>query len=380
MSHNKGRISGLFFMLGNHAVAEGAIAAGCMFFAAYPITPASEIAERMAERMPEIYPPGRFIQMEDEIGSIFALTGASLAGAKAMTATSSAGYNYMQEGIGYAVTVEAPCVIVDVPRTRQDIQPSHADVMQVKWGTSGDYEIICLAPGSVQEAFDLTIEAFNLAEKYRNPVVVHLDANIAHMRGKLEIPQPEEIELIERKTPTVPPEEYLPFKADEDGIPPMTKFGDGYRVLYTFNPHNERGKILWDPETYQTLYNRITWKITKDRDKLAKFETWQLDDADLVVIAYGSEGGPARVAVEQARAEGIKAGYLRLLTLWPTPNGMLERIAETVNTILVPEMNLGKYIQEVERICCSTAKVISLSKNNGMLHTSQEIFEAIRRN
>jgi len=370
-------------MLGNHAVAEGAIAAGCNVFAAYPITPASEIAERLAERMPEVDPPGRFIQMEDEIGSIFALSGASMAGAKVMTATSSAGFNYMQEGIGYAVTIEAPCVIVDVPRCRQDILPSHADVMQVRWGVSGDYEIIVLAPGSVQEAFDLTIEAFNLAEKYRNPVIVHLDANIAHMRGKLVIPEPEEIKLIQRKTPTVSPEEYLPFKGDADGVPPMSKFGDGYHVLYTFNPHSEAGKILGGPsfpDEYQKMYDRITWKIAKDRDKLAKTDIRHLDDAELAVVVYGSEGGPSEVAVQQARADGRKVAHVRLLTIWPTPNGVLERVAETVNKILVPEMNLGKYVREVQRICGSRAEVISLPKNNGLMHTTQEILDAIRRN
>ena len=364
-------------MLGNHAVAEGAIAARCNVFAAYPITPASEIAERMAERMPEVDPPGRFIQMEDEIGSIYALTGVSLAGGKAMTATSSAGFNYMLEGIGYAVTVETPCVIVDVPRARQDILPSHSDVMQVKYGPSGDTEMIVLAPGNVQEAFDLTIEAFNIAEQYRNPTIVHLDANIAHMRGKIMIPEPDDIKLVDRKAPTVPPEEYLPFKPDADGVPPMSKFGEKYHVLYTFNPHDEAGRITMDD--YENLMHRLSWKITKDRDKLAKTEIKYLDDADLAVVSYGSVGGPSEVAVEQAREEGLKIAHVRLLTLWPTSDAVLRRVAESVKTILVPEMNWGKYVHEIQRICCPDAEVISLPKNDGTLHTTDEILSAIRR-
>ena len=364
-------------MLGNHAVAEGAIAARCNVFAAYPITPASEIAERMAERMPEVDPPGRFIQMEDEIGSIYALTGVSLAGGKAMTATSSAGFNYMLEGLGYAVTVETPCVIVDVPRARQDILPSHSDVMQVKYGPSGDTEMIVLAPGNVQEAFDLTIEAFNHAEQYRNPTIVHLDANIAHMRGKIMIPEPDDIKLVDRKTPTVPPEEYLPFKPDADGVPPMSKFGEKYHVLFTFNPHDEAGRITMDD--YENLMHRLSWKITKDRDKLAKTEIKYLDDADLAVVSYGSVGGPSEVAVEQAREEGRKIAHVRLLTLWPTSDAVLRRVAESVNTILVPEMNWGKYVLEIQRICCPDAEVISVPKNDGTLHTTDEILSAIRR-
>ncbi len=370
-------ISGLHFMLGNHAIVEGAIAAGCRFFAGYPITPASEIAEIMSLRMPQV--GGRFIQMEDEMGSIFAVTGASLAGAKAMTATASAGFNYMQEGIGFAAAVEAPCVIVNVQRTRQDIQPTQSDVMQARWGASGDYEIICLAPASVQESFDLMIEAFNLAEKYRNPVLLLSDGSICHMRGRVKIPDSHEIKLINRKKPTVPPEEYLPFKADEDGVPPMSTFGDGYRVLYSVNPHDETGRILWDADVYEKLYDRVCGKITRDIDSYAKFETCFLEDADLAVVSYGIESRIALEAVTRAREENIKAGHVKLTTIWPVPEKVLEETAETVKKILVPEMNLGKYVGEVKRVCGGKAEVISLPKNRGELHTSQEILEAIRR-
>ncbi|MEM3703052.1 MAG: 2-oxoacid:acceptor oxidoreductase subunit alpha [Candidatus Bathyarchaeia archaeon] len=370
--------SGVQFLLGNHAIVEGAIVAGCRYFAGYPITPASEIAERMAERLPQV--GGRFIQMEDEIGSIFSVAGASLAGIKAMTATASEGYNYMQEGIGFAVTLEIPCVIVDVQRTRQDIQPTQADVMQVRWGASGDYEIICLAPSSVQEAFDLMIDAFNFAEKYRNPVVVICDSLISHMRGKVIIP--DKVKVINRKTPKVPPNEYLPFRADEDGVPPMSKIGDNYRVLYTMNPHDEMGKIIdvaTNPDIYEKLYDRICGKILRDANNIAKYETNYLDDADVAVVSYGIEARIASDAVTRARKEGIKAANVKLTTVWPVPSRLLEEIAERVKSIIVPEMSLGKYFREIQRVCCGKTKLISMPKNRGQPHTSEEILNIVRR-
>jgi len=371
-------ISGVQFLLGNHAIAEGAIAAGCRYFAGYPITPASEIAERMSERMPRV--GGRFIQMEDEIGSIFSVIGASLAGVKAMTATASDGYNYMLEGICFAVTTEVPCVIVNVQRTRQDIQPTQADVMQIKWGASGDFEIICLAPSSVQEAFDLTVEAFNLAEKYRNPVVVISEAIISHMRGKVVIPEYDKIKIINRKKPKVPPEEFLPFKGEEDGVPPMSKFGDGYRILYSVNPHDEKGKILWNPDVYERLYDRLLGKIARDVDNIAKYETHFLDDADIAVVSYGSETRSSLDAVIKARKEGIKAANVKLTTIWPVSSKLLEEVADRVKKIIVPEMNVGKYFLEVQRICNGKTKLVSMPKNRGEMHTSEEILNIIRRN
>lgn len=370
-------ISGVQFLLGNHAIAEGAIAAGCRYFAGYPITPASEIAERMSERMPQV--GGRFIQMEDEIGSIFSVIGASLAGVKAMTATASDGYNYMLEGICFAVTTEVPYVIVNVQRTRQDIQPTQADVMQIKWGASGDFEIICLAPSSVQEAFDLTVEAFNLAEKYRNPVVVISEAIISHMRGRVVIPEHDKIKIINRKKPKVPPEEFLPFKGEEDGVPPMSKFGDGYRVLYSVNPHDEKGRILWNPDVYERLYDRLLGKIARDVDDIAKYETHFLDDADIAVVSYGSETRSALDAIVKARKEGIKAANVKLTTIWPVSSKLLEEVADRVKIIMVPEMNVGKYFLEVQRICDGKTKLVSMPKNRGEMHTSEEILNIIRR-
>jgi len=364
------------FILGNHAIAEGAIAAGCRFFAGYPITPASEIAERMSERLPEV--GGRFIQMEDELGSIYAVIGASLAGAKSMTATASAGYNYMQEGIGYAIATETPIVIVDVMRLRGAEQATHADIMQVRWGASGDHEMIVLAPSSVQELFDYTIEAFNLSEKYRNPVIVLSEMTLSLMREKIMIPDPDEIQKVNRTRPTVPPEELLPFEAGEDCVPPMASFGDGYRVLYTLNPHDKSGMITGDLDIYDALYERITGKIRRAIEDIVKYKTYFLDDADIAVIAYGSEARSALEAVKRARDEGIKAGLLKLITVWPFHDVLVKSIAEQVKKIIVPEMNIGKYYWEVKRVSECMAEVVSLPLNKGRMHSSSEILNGIK--
>jgi len=365
------------FMLGNHAVAEGAVAAGCRFFAGYPITPASEISERMSEKLPDV--EGRFIQMEDELGSIYAVIGASLAGVKSMTATASAGYNYMQEGIGYAVATETPIVVVDVMRLRGAEQATHADIMQTRWGASGDHEMIVLAPSSVQELFDYTIEAFNLAERYRNPVVVLSEMTLSLMRERIRIPDRGEIETVDRKIPAVPPEEFLPFEAGEDGVPPMAVLGSGYRVLYTFNPHDERGMITGDLDIYDELYRRITRKIRRALDDIVKYQTFFMDDADIAVVAYGSEARSALEAVRRARDKGIKAALLKLVTVWPFHDALMKTVAEQVERIVVPEMNLGRYVEAVERASCGLAEVTSLPLNKGRVHSSDEILGGIKR-
>lgn len=363
------------FILGNHAIAEGAISAGCRFFAGYPITPASEIAERMSIRLPEV--GGRFIQMEDELGSIYAVIGASLAGKKAMTATASAGYNYMQEGIGYAIATETPLVITNVMRLRGAEQATHADVMQAKWGVSGDHEMIVLAPSSVQELFDYTIEAFNLSEKYRNPVVLLSEMTISLMREKINIPEPESIKILNRKKPKVPPDEFIPFQGDENGVPPMANLGDGYRVLFTLNPHNKKGMITDNAEIYEDLYNRITGKIRRDVDKIVKYKSFFLDDADIAIIAYGCEARAALEAVRKAREQGIKVGLLKLGTIWPFHEELVRQVGEQVKKIIVPEMNIGKYVREVERVAGCQATVISLPLNKGKMHSSTEILNRI---
>jgi len=316
--------------------------------------------------------------MEDELGSIYAIIGASLAGAKSMTATASAGYNYMQEGIGYAVATETPIVIVDVMRLRGAEQATQADVMQARWGASGDHEMIVLAPSSVQELFDYMIEAFNLSERYRNPVVVLSEMTLSLMREKIRIPAQGEIHVVDRKGPEVKPEDFVPFEAGEDGVPPMARFGDGYRVLYTLNPHDKRGMITGDLEIYDGLYRRITGKIRRAVDDIVKYRKYFLEDADIAVIAYGTEARSALEAVRRARDEGIKAGLLKLVTVWPFHDVLVGSVAEQAKRIIVPEMNLGRYCREVERVSGGMAKVVSLPLNKGRMHTSGEILRCIK--
>jgi len=376
MNQTGGRVlEGKHFMLGNHAVVEGALAAGCDFFAGYPITPANEISERMASRMPEV--GGRFVQGEDELFSIFALSGASLAGAKAMTATASAGFNYMQEGLGYAVAAEIPLVVVDVQRCRGENYATQADVMQMRWGASGDHEMIVLAPSSVQELFDLTVRAFNLAERYRTPVIIMSETTIALMRENLTIPGADDIEVVHRVTPSVPREEFLPFAAPVDGTPPFAVLGTGYRVLHSLNPHDERGSISWDPDVFKTMYERILGKITRNRDDIVETEAVLLEDAEIVVVAYGSTSRPALEAVYRAREKGIRAGLLRLITVWPVPDREIAAAAENARVVLSVEMNVGKYSGEVERCVAGRCPVKRVTKNRGEIHTSEEVLAAI---
>lgn len=276
--------SGVHFMLGNYALVEGSIAAGCDFFGGYPITPANEISEMIAKKLPQV--GGHFLQGEDELCSIYACAGASLAGAKAMTATASAGYNYMQEGLGYCYTVEAPVVIVDVQRCRGENYASQADIMQMRYGASGDYEAIVVCPSSVQDLFDYTIWAFNLAEEYRNPVIIMSETTIALMRERLYIPKAEEIILFNRKYTTATPEDYLPFAADPFGCPDFAPLGKGYNTIYSLNPHNEKGSIDWNADDFEKLYRRITGKIRENADKICRTEKYMMDDAQIALVAY----------------------------------------------------------------------------------------------
>jgi 2-oxoglutarate ferredoxin oxidoreductase subunit alpha len=368
-------MAGTHFMLGNHAVVEGALAAGCDFFAGYPITPANEISQYMSERMPKT--GGVFFQGEDELCSIFALGGASLSGAKAMTATASAGFNYMQEGIGYAVASEIPMVIVDVMRCRGENYATQSDVMQFRWGASGDHEHIVLAPSSVQELFDFTVRAFNLSEKYRTPVMVMSETTIALMREKLVIPEKKDIDIINRRQPDVPPEEFVPFRAAADMAPPLPSFGDGYRILHSLNPHDEDGGIAWNPDVFEKLYHRITNKIRAHYDDIVSVEASHLDDADIALVTYGSESRPARQASRLARQRGIKAGVLKLDTIWPVPERHLLDIARRVDKVLAVEMNIGKYANEIERVCGPHCDVIRVLKNRGEIHTTAEVLCAI---
>ena len=378
---NRAVLTGKHFLSGDYACAEGAIAAGCRFFAGYPITPATEIAERMARRLPEV--GGVYIQMEDELGSIAAVIGASYAGVKAMTATSGPGFSLMQENIGLAIMTETPLVIVDImrggPSTGQPTKPGQQDMMQAKWGSHGDYEVIALAPSSVQEMFDLTIECFNLSERFRVPAFLMADETVAHMWEKVIIPEPDQIEIVNRKKPTVSPADYLPFKPDEDLVPPMACFGEGYRVHVTGLTHDERGYPKTDsPEIQEQLVRRLCDKIRKNADKIVKVKEFMLEDAEIAVIAYGTPARAAISAVRKAREEGIKAGLLRLVTVWPFPERQVAELAARVKGIIVPELNYGQIVREVER-AAKTTPVYFMPKFGEALHTPMEILDGIRR-
>jgi len=373
--------SGRRFMSGDIACAEGALAAGCRFFAGYPITPATEIAEHMAHRLPEI--DGVYIQMEDEIASMAAIIGASYAGVKSMTATSGPGFSLMMENIGLAVMTETPCVIVNVmrggPSTGQPTMPGQQDVMQARWGSHGDYEIIALAPSSVQEMFDLTVEAFNLGETYRVPVFVLADEIVGHMWERVNIPEPDSIKIVNRKKPTSPPNNaFAPFKPDQDLVPPMAVFGEGYHFHATGLTHDERGYPKTESAEAQTeLVQRLCNKIRKNKERIIRVENAMLEDAEVVVVAYGIAARAALSAVRKGRATGIKVGLLRPVILWPFPEEQVAQVAERAKAIVVPEMNCGQIVREVERAAKETP-VIFLPKLGEEPHKPDEILDAIR--
>lgn len=378
---NRAVLTGNHFMNGDVACAEGAIAGGCRFFGGYPITPATEIAERMVRRLPEV--GGVYVQMEDEMGSIAAVIGASYAGKKAMTATSGPGFSLMQENIGLAAMTEAPIVVVNImrggPSTGQPTMPSQQDVMQAKWGSHGDYEVIALAPSSVQEMFDLTIECFNLAESYRVPVFLLADAIVGHMWERVTIPRPEDITITNRRKPKVSPNEYQPFKPDENQVPPMACFGEGYRFHATGLTHDEKGAPKTVSAQEQTkLVRRLCDKIRLNTHKISKVEDVMLADAEVAVVAYGITARSALSAVRKAREKGIKAGLLRLITVWPFPEKLVANIAKQVKAIVVPEMNYGQMSREVERAAKETP-VVLLSKLGDEPHRPREIVEAMGR-
>lgn len=365
---------------GNEACALGAIAAGCRFFAGYPITPASEITEIMARLLPRHR--GVFLQMEDEIASICTALGAAWGGVKACTATSGPGFTLMQEGIGWAAETDTPIVVIDVmrggPATGQPTSSSQQDVMQARYGSHGDYEVIALIPSSVQEAFDLTVKAFRLAEIYRNPVIVLTDEIVGHTREKVRIP--EKVEVADRRRPQVPAAKYIPFRGEEKGLlDGMPAFNQGYDVLVDGQLHDEFGiRAGHKPDISAALVTRICRKITDHADDLVDVEEWMGDDADVVFITFGSPARPALRAVKEARAQGIKAGFLKVRILWPFPEKVVDRVAHRAKRVIVPEMNMGKIYREVERVVAGRAEVISLPKLGGEVHTPAEIFKAIK--
>lgn len=372
-------LTGDHFVHGDWACAEGAISAGCDYYGAYPITPATEIAERLAVRFPSL--KRKFVQFEDEICAIASLIGASFTGRKVMTATSGPGISLMLENLGLAVMTEAPMVIVNVmrggPSTGQPTIGAQGDVMQVRWGMHGDVEVIALAPQSVQEMYDMTVQAFNLSEKYRLPVFLMADANIGHMYEKLVIPEKDEIEIINRKKPGCKPGEYKPYAVDDSLVPPMASFGDGHRFYSTGLTHDERGYPDMSIKAQDKLVRRLSDKIRNNVDKIIEVEEIETDDCDVLVVAYGITARSSLTAIKQARADGIKAGLLRLKTLWPFPEKALKKFSK-VKGVIMPEMNYGQLVREVERVI-KTVPLTFLPKLGENPHTPEEILAEIRR-
>ena len=369
---------GRHLALGNVACAEGAMRAGCRFFAGYPITPASEISHHIAAEIPKV--GGLYVQMEDEIASIASVIGASWAGAKAMTATSGPGYSLMQENIGYAHMTETPLVLVNVqrsgPSTGQATQPSQQDIMQAKYGSHGDYEVIAITPWSVQEMFDLTVRAFNLAETYRTPVMLMADGMVGHMKEKLTVP--EKVGVVDRRKPTS--REDTPWGTDDpSGVPPMPAFGEGHALLVTGSTHRPDGVRNYAPEYHQMIVYRIRDKILNAEPRIRDIHREQLNDAEVAVLSFGASARPSYDAVVKARERGVKAGLFRLKTLWPLPENEIRALADQVDTILVVEMNVGKLVKEIERVVCGKAKVASLAKVGGVLPLGREVLEEVRR-
>lgn len=355
------------FVQGDEAVAYGALFAGCRFYAGYPITPASEIFEVFAREMPKA--GGYCIQMEDEIASLSAVVGASATGAKAMTATSGPGFSLMQETIGYAIMTEIPCVVVDVqrsgPSTGQATLPAQGDVMQSRWGTHGDHEIIALCPDSVQECFNLCIDAFNLSESYRTPVILLMDGAVGHFRERLDIPSVSSLRIIKRNSGPA-----------NSMVAPMANIGSGQFVHYTGSTHREDGmRDSLTREVHDGLVTRLYGKVETDRDKIAMVRDSTFPHDKIAVISYGATSRPALGAVMAARANGMKVGHLRLVTLWPFPRKQVKEIGNSVEKVIIPEMNMGQVVREIERLV--DVEIIPMPKLGGIVHSQGEILKKI---
>ena len=374
--------SGRQFMLGDHACAEGALAAGLDFFAGYPITPSTEVAEHLASRLPAV--GGRFVQMEDELGSIAAIIGASAAGARSFTATSGPGFSLMMENIGLAAMMELPIVIVNVqrasPSTGLPTMVGQSDILQARWGSHGDYGIVAYCPSSPQECFEMTIDAFNTADRYRVPVFILMDEVVGHMAERVVIPAAEDIPHVPRKGPKFKPgdKRFLPYAPDADLVPPIAHAGDGYKVHMTGLTHDERGYPALTPETHDKLVNRLVDKVRLNAADIVDFEERDVDDAECVVISYGCTARSASAAVSQARSEGLACGLLRPKTIWPFPEEPIRRLlkAGKVKKFVVPEINLGQLRREVERL--TQLPTLGLNHAGGAMPTPQAILEVIR--
>ncbi len=375
----RGVLTGVHFIDGDHACCEGALAAGARFASGYPITPSTEVVERFASRVPTV--GGTFIQMEDELAASITLQGAVWGGAKAFTVTSGPGFSLMMEHIGYAAMTETPCVFVDVqrggPSTGLPTLPAQADMMQARWGSHGDYEIIALCPNSPQECFDLTIQAFNFAEQFRVPVMFMMDEVVGHMTEKVIIPPADQIEVTPRRHTRKPVGDYLPYGSNGDMVPEIAHAGEGYNFHVTGLTHDERGYPNMTPPVQDKLVRRLKNKISSAADRIALFEAEGLENADVVVVSYGITSRVAQRAIELARARKLKVGKFRLITCWPFPEHKIREIAANVKSLVVPELNLGQMVREVERAAAGECRVLHVPHAGGGVHRPEEILKVI---
>ena len=375
----RGVLTGIHFIDGDHACCEGALAAGARFAAGYPITPSTEVVERFAARIPTV--GGIFIQMEDELAASITIQGAVWGGAKAFTVTSGPGFSLMMEHIGFAAMTETPCVFVNVqrggPSTGLPTLPAQADMMQARWGSHGDYEIIALSPNSPQECFDLTVRAFNLSEEYRTPVMFMMDECVGHMTEKVVIPPAEQVEVYPRRHTRRAPGAYKPYEPEADLVPEMVHAGEGYRFHITGLTHDEWGYPNMNVATQDRLVRRLQQKIRAAEDRLTMVDEHGLEDAEVVVVSYGITSRVAERAIEMARQRGVKAGRCRLIGVWPFPDRHLKALAARVKAFVVPEINLGQIAREVERAAGGAARTIPVTHAGGGVHRPQDILEAI---
>jgi len=373
-------LTGEHFINGDTACAEGAIAAGCTFFGAYPITPATEVAERMAERLPDL--GGVFIQMEDEIAAITSILGAAWTGAKTMTATSGPGFSLMMETVGLAVVTETPCVVVNVqrggPSTGLPTMGAQADMMQARWGSHGDYEIIAIAPSSPQEMFDLTILAFNLSETYRVPVFIMSDEVVGHMSEKVVIPKESKIKTVSRPRPSGRKDRFKPYKPGPNGVPPMPTIGEGYNVHVTGLTHDEQGYPVMSVDTQKEMMTRLLGKIRNNLNDIIRTEAYLLEDADIVIVSYGVSARTSYTAVDMLRETGIRAGLLRLITVWPFPEDQIRELAKKVKGFVTVEINMGQISREVERCAGSRVPSYLVGHAGGTVITPDAVIQKIK--
>jgi 2-oxoglutarate ferredoxin oxidoreductase subunit alpha len=374
-------LTGTHFINGDAAACEGAVAAGARFAAGYPITPSTEIVERFSMRAPQV--GGLFIQMEDELAASIAIQGMVWAGQKSFTVTSGPGFSLMMEHIGLAVMTETPCVFIDVqrggPSTGLPTLVAQGDMMQARWGSHGDYLTIALCPNSPQECFELTIKAFNLAEEFRVPVLVMMDECVGHMTEKVVIPEASQIDLYPRRHTAKKPGEYLIYEAGEDLVPEMAHAGEGYKLFVTGLTHDERGYPAVSPQAQRKLVTRLIDKVRRAADRLVMIDEDQVEGADVVVISYGITSRVAERALQMARARGLKAGRLRLQAVWPFPEARIRELAPVVKAFVVPELNLGQIVLEVERCAAGRCRTIGVPHAGGTVHRPEEILDAIMK-